>query len=175
MTPVPLKIHQRHMLKTKDIKKLLRSLQDQLKLSEEAVKKIVSAKDRVEWMKLDGNQELYAIDGVLTFWVKEGTFIPLLSYLMKHSLPYPRVKVDPGAVKFVSNGADVMRPGVTEIDAGISPGDILLVEDPQHGRILAVGEALYSSEQMEAMEKGKIIKCVHSLTDSIWTFSKSFK
>lgn len=175
MAPEPLKIHQRHMLKSKDIKKFLQILQEQLEISDEELKQIVSPKDRVEWMKLDGNQEIYAINGVLTFWVKDGKFIPLLSYLMNHSLPYPRVKVDPGAVKFVSKGADVMRPGVVEIDDGISPGEVVLVEDPSHGRILSVGEAMYSSEEMESMEKGKIIKCIHSLTDPIWAFSKTFK
>ncbi|MCF2138471.1 MAG: RNA-binding protein [Candidatus Lokiarchaeota archaeon] len=148
---------------------------EQLSLSQEELKQIVSTKDWVEWMKLDGNQEIYAINGVLTFWVKEGKSIPLLSYLMNHKLPYPRVKVDLGAVKFMSKGADVMRPGVTEIDKGILPGDVVLVEDPSHGRILSVGEVLYSSEDMDSMEKGKIIKCIHSLTDPIWAFSKSFK
>ncbi|MCF2141542.1 MAG: RNA-binding protein [Candidatus Lokiarchaeota archaeon] len=171
----PLKIHQRHLLKSKDIKKLIQTLQTQLGLNPEILHTILNPKDRVEWIKLDDNQELYVINGILTFWHREGKFIPLLSFLTKHDLPYPRVKVDQGAVKFMSKGADVMRPGIIEIDAGIRPGDIVLIEDPQHGRILSVGEALYSSESMETMDSGKVIKCIHSLSDPIWNFSKSYK
>ncbi|WP_457557660.1 DUF1947 domain-containing protein [Candidatus Harpocratesius sp.] len=171
----PLKIHQRHLLKSKDIKKLIQLLQNQLGLSSEIVSSVISPKKKVEWIKLDANQELYAINGLLTFWHREGKFIPLLSYLTKQDLPYPRVKVDQGAVKFMSKGADVMRPGIIEISDGIHPGDIVLIEDPQHGRILSVGEALYSSEEIESMNTGKVIKCIHSLSDPIWNFSKSFK
>lgn len=170
-----LKIHQRHFLKSKDKKQFIQDLEKQLPIEPEEVKKIVSAKKPVEWIKLDENQELYAIDGILTFWHFEGKFIPLLSYLLEKNIPFRRVKVDEGAIKFVSKGADVMRPGVIDFDENIKPGDIILIEDPHHGRILSVGEALYSTETMQAMDKGKIIKCVHSLIDPIWAFSKTFK
>ncbi|MHA1520629.1 MAG: PUA domain-containing protein [Promethearchaeota archaeon] len=171
----PLHIHQRHMLKSKDIKKLLHRLETQLPIPPEEVKKILSPKDRVEWIKLGENQELYAINNVLTFWLRDDIFIPLLSFLLKHDLPYHRVKVDQGAIKFVSKGADVMRPGVIAFDLNIQTGDIVLIEDPQHGRILSVGQAMYSTTEMEAMTKGKIIKAVHSLTDQIWAFSKNYQ
>ncbi|TFH27795.1 MAG: DUF1947 domain-containing protein [Promethearchaeota archaeon] len=171
----PLHIHQRHMLKSKDIKILIHRLETQLQIPPDEIKKFLSSKDRVEWIKLGENQEIYAINGVLTFWLRDETFIPLLSFLLQHDLPYHRVKVDQGAIPFVSKGADVMRPGVIMFDSDIQAGDIVLIEDPQHQRILSVGQAMYSTTEMETMTQGKIIKCLHSLIDPIWAFSKSYQ
>ena len=84
------------------------------------------------------------------------------------------MRVDQGAIKFVSKGANVMRPGIIFIDSTIKKGDIVTILDPQHGRVLSVGEALYDAEKMESLSDGKVIKCVHSLTDNIWAFSKNF-
>ncbi|UYP47844.1 hypothetical protein NEF87_004129 [Candidatus Lokiarchaeum ossiferum] len=175
MAPAPLKIHQRHLLKSKDKKKLIAKFDALLAENAATASDILSSKSKVEWIRLDQNQELYAIDGVLTFWLKEDKLVPLLSYLMKNELPFKSVHVDEGAIKFVSKGADVMRPGITTIDPGIKEGEIILIKDPSHNRVLAVGEATFDAAEMEAREKGKVIKCVHSLTDGIWAFSKTFK
>ena len=175
MSPAPLKIHQRHLLKSKDKKKLIAKFDALLAENGAKASEILSSKSKVEWIRLDQNQELYAIDGILTFWLKEGQLVPLLSYLMKKELPFKSVHVDQGAIKFVSKGADVMRPGVTTIDPAIRKGEIILIKDPTHNRVLAVGEAIFDAAEMETQEKGKVITCVHSLTDGIWAFSKTFK
>jgi len=175
MSPTELKIRQRHLMKSKDKKKFLINLQENFGGNEETVTKIVSAKSKIEWVKLDQNQELFAIDDVMTFWLVDGIYIPLLSYLMKYpNAPFKYVIVDHGAIKFVSKGADVMRPGITTFDPKIKKGDVVLVKDPVHNRVLSVGQAMYDTDEMEAMTKGKVLKCIHSLTDAIWQFSKNF-
>lgn len=166
-------IHQRHLLKSKDIKDLIQQIITQY--GEQVADTMVTTKSKVEWIKIDNNEELYAIDNILTLWVSEGKFVPLLSYLLKKSLPIKAVKVDTGAIKFVSGGADVMRPGIITIDPTIQLDDIILVQDGVHSRTLAVGKALYDGPTMQKMDKGKVIKSVHSLKDSIWEFSKTFK
>jgi PUA domain protein len=166
-------IHQRHLLKSKDIKQLIQQVTAQY--GEQIADTMISSKAKVEWIKIDNNEELYAIDNVLAFWVSEGKYIPLLSYLLKKPLPIKAVKVDAGAIKFVSGGADVMRPGITTIDPSIQVDDIILIQDGVHSRTLAVGKALFDGPTMEKMDKGKVIKSVHSLKDSIWEFSKTFK
>lgn len=174
MTPTDLKIHQRHLMKSKDKKKFLMDLQTDLG-SADIVAKMVSSKSKIEWVKLDQNQELFAIDDVMTFWLVDGHYIPLLSFLMKHAdTPFKWVIVDQGAIQFVSKGADVMRPGITTFDPSIKKGDIVLVKDPVHNRVLSVAQALYDTKEMAAMTKGKVLKCIHSLTDAIWQFSKNF-
>ena len=67
-----------------------------------------------------------------------------------------------------------MRPGITTIDSSIEKGDTVLIKDPNHNRVLAVGEALYDASQMQAMNTGKVINAIHSITDNIFEFSKNF-
>jgi PUA domain protein len=174
MSPAILKIRQRHFLKSKDKKIFFALLANFFPGQESQVQEMVSSKSRIEWVKLDQNQELYAVDGVLAFWLKEGKIIPLLSFLRNHDTPFKTVHVDLGAIKFVAKGADVMRPGITTIDSTIEKGDVVLIKDPNHNQVLAVGEALYDAPQMQAMDTGKVIKAIHSITDNIWAFSKDF-
>ncbi|MHA1746524.1 MAG: DUF1947 domain-containing protein [Promethearchaeota archaeon] len=174
MSPAILKIRQRHFLKSKDKKIFFALLANFFPGQESQVQEMVGSKSRIEWVKLDQNQELYAVDGVLAFWLNEGKLIPLLSFLRDHDTPFKAVHVDLGAIKFVSKGADVMRPGITTIDSTIEKGDIVLIKDPNHNRVLAVGEALYAAAQMQSMDTGKVIKAIHSITDNIWAFSKDF-
>ena len=174
MSPAILKIRQRHFLKSKDKKIFFALLASFFPGEESKAQEMVPSKSRIEWVKLDQNQELYAVDGVLAFWLNEGKLIPLLSFLRDHNTPFKAVHVDLGAIKFVSKGADVMCPGITTIDSTIEKGDIVLIKDPNHNRVLAVGEALYAAAQMKTMETGKVIKAIHSITDNIWAFSKDF-
>ena len=174
MSPSILKIRQRHFLKSKDKKTFFALLASFFPGQESLAQEMVTSKSRIEWVKLDQNQELYAVDGVLAFWLNEGKLIPLLSFLRDHDTPFKSVIVDVGAIKFVSKGADVMRPGITTIDSSIEKGDTVLIKDPNHNRVLAVGEALYDASQMQAMDTGKVIKAIHSITDNIFEFSKNF-
>jgi len=174
MMPKNLTVRQRHFLKSKDKKILIEQFKSLFPGKEGALTDIITPKSRIEWIKLDQNEVLYAINNVLTFWLKGDRLIPLLSYLMKHPNPFKFVKVDQGAIKFVSKGANVMRVGITTIDPTIKKGDIVTILDPQHGRVLSVGEALYDAKEMENLSGGKAIKCIHSLTDNIWAFSKNF-
>ena len=166
-----LEIKQRHRLKSKDIKKLIRDLKAAMPAS--LVDEILSTKDRIEWIKLDQNEELYAVNETLTFWLKDGQYIPVLSYLLKNDLPWKSVLVDSGAIPFVSKGADVMRPGILEIDPTLAVDDIVVIRDSVHKRPLAVGKAKFSATEMQEMDKGKVIASLHSIVDNVWEFSKT--
>lgn len=80
---------------------------------------------------------------------------------------FPSVTVDMGAVKFVCNGAKVMRPGITNFDS-FKKGDIVLVKDEVHGKILASGIALEESEAAKAMLKGYVVENLHYISDEMW-------
>ncbi|HKY10713.1 MAG TPA: PUA domain-containing protein, partial [Nitrososphaera sp.] len=69
---------------------------------------------------------------------------------------FPSVTIDNGAVKFVCNGAKVLRPGIINFDS-FKKGEIVVVKDQTHGRALAVGLALEDSEVAKAMTKGYVI------------------
>lgn len=84
---------------------------------------------------------------------------------------FPTVKVDMGAVKFVCNGAKVLRPGIVEFGT-FKKGDIVTVQDQTHGKMLAVGVALEDSEAAKAMPKGYVVDNIHYISDKIWEAHK---
>jgi len=80
---------------------------------------------------------------------------------------FPSVTIDMGAIKFVCNGAKVMRPGIIDFDS-FKNGDIVVVKDQTHGKALAVGLALKDSDVAKAMSKGYIIDNLHYISDKMW-------
>ena len=80
---------------------------------------------------------------------------------------FPSVTVDMGAVKFVCNGAKVMRPGITKFDS-FAKGAVVIVKDQVHGKVLAAGIALEDSGSAELMEKGYVIETLHYISDEMW-------
>jgi len=81
------------------------------------------------------------------------------------------VVVDMGAVKFVTNGADVMAPGIVDADEGIAEGDQVWVCDERNRKPLAVGIAVMTGERMVEEDKGKAVELVHYVGDVVWDFS----
>lgn len=80
---------------------------------------------------------------------------------------FPSITVDMGAVKFVCNGAKVMRPGITGFDS-FKKGDVVVVKDQAHGKALATGVALEDSEAAKAMTKGYVVDNLHYISDKMW-------
>jgi PUA domain protein len=79
------------------------------------------------------------------------------------------VTVDAGAISFVSDGADVMRPGITEADEEIAEGDLVAVAEETHGKVLAVGRALVDGSEMTG-DSGKVVKSLHHVGDELFEF-----
>lgn len=80
------------------------------------------------------------------------------------------VTVDAGAISFVSDGADVMRPGITEADDSIDEGDLVVIAEETHGKVLAIGRAMVDGAKM-AGDSGKVVKSVHHVGDELYEFS----
>ena len=78
------------------------------------------------------------------------------------------ITVDMGAVKFVTNGADVMGPGIIEADEDIKEGDLVWIRDERNRMPLAVGMALRDTEGIRAKEKGKAVMMLHYVGDKLW-------
>jgi len=110
---------------------------------------------------VDGEQLIAELDGE-----------PFLTVQGANEFPPTKsvVTVDAGAVSFVSNGADVMRPGIVEADADIEPGDLVAIAEETHGKILAIGRALEDSDAMVG-ESGKVVESIHHVGDDLYTFS----
>ena len=125
----------------------------------------ISKKDLVEL--IEDKHKIILINKKPTFFYYKDKAVPALKYLLEHEI-LKKITVDMGAVKFVANGADVMRPGIVEIEEGIAAGDFVAVIDKNNKKPLAVGIALFNSEEMKAMKSGKVIKNIHHVGDELW-------
>jgi PUA domain protein len=123
----------------------------------------VSKKDVVELM----DDKVVFINKKPSFFYHEGKLIPTLKLLQEHEL-LKKVVVDMGAVKFIVSGADVMRPGIREIDGEIKKDDAVVVVDMNNRKPLAVCVAMYDSEKMREMSSGKVLKNIHYVGDELW-------
>ena len=88
---------------------------------------------------------------------------------------FPYVMVDMGAVKFLANGADVMAPGIIKFEGNFKKGDIVVVQDEQHQKPIAITSALYSVEESKRRQHGKILKNIHYVGDRLWNTLKQLK
>ncbi len=133
----------------------------------------VSPKQKVEIVNAEKQTILY-VDDSPTLFQFEGRWFPLLKLILSGEIPvqYKRITVDMGAIKFVANGADIMRPGITDIEDGFLSGDPVLIIDETHKKVLALGIALFNSQEMRALSSGKVIRNAHTVGDVLWEYTK---
>ena len=120
--------------------------------------------EKVEFAHHEDNI-IYILDDKVEFIEKDGKIIPFLGGSIVENLP--TVTVDMGAIRFVCNGADIMAPGITDLD-DFSENDIVVVRDNTHGKPLAVGAALKSSDEINSLRKGRVVSNLHYVGDPIW-------
>jgi len=166
-------IKTRHFIQKSQIKEL----QDDLlhHYDEKFVEQIFPKKARIELIQTDAGDTLYAVNNVLKLWKSNEGYIPVLTLLLNKQVDLKKIVVDKGAIRFVTNGADVMRPGITKIDPSIKMGDIVVIVDENHDRALAIGRAMFDANQMEDKNSGKVVKNLHTIQDDVWKFEKEFK
>lgn len=168
-----MKIKQRHFVRKSELKPIKDDVLKQY--DQKFVDQIFPVKSKVEIIQTEAGDTLYAINNTLKLWKSKDGYIPVLTLLLNNQIDMKTVIVDFGAVRFVTNGADIMRPGITKIDPSIMKGDIIQIVEETKRRALAVGKAMFDALEMESRTSGKVIKNIHTIQDSIWDFEKSFK
>ena len=166
-------VKQRHFIKHTEIRDLKEDILRQY--DDSFVNQIFPKKCNVEVILTEAGDTLYAINNELKLWKSTEGYLPVLTLLLNNKVDLKTVIVDMGAIRFVTTGADVMRPGITKIESSIQKGDIIQIVDETHNRSLAVGKAMFNAKEMEAKASGKVIKNLHTIKDSVWKFEKSFK
>ena len=86
-----------------------------------------------------------------------------------------KIVIDKGAVRFICDGANIMRPGVIRVDGSFKINDIIGAEEEQHSKILAVGFALVNSSEIQDMKKGVVMRNMHYIGDKYWEAFKRIK
>lgn len=155
-------IKRRHFLRKRDSKQLVEELRTVI--GNEAEKLF---KENIEVVKTDLG-ELYAENKVVLAFRIDGRLLPSLRALNNGLVHLPTVTVDMGAVPYVTNGADIMAPGITDISIGLKAGQIVAIVDERYGKSLAVGELLFDREEILQMKKGKAVRNLHYVNDEIW-------
>ena len=85
-------------------------------------------------IETEKNGRLLVGEGITIVQTKDNLIVPHLveKDLLSH---FPHVIVDMGAVGFICNGANVMRPGITHTD-GFGESEIVVVKDQVHNKSL---------------------------------------
>ncbi|WP_202319427.1 PUA domain-containing protein [Archaeoglobus neptunius] len=116
-----------------------------------------------------GNIKIILVDNEPVLLEYDGKYYVSVYGAIKLKPERYRVTVDEGALKFVMNGADVMKPGIVFADERISEGDFVYVTVEGKESPIAVGVALCDGKEMVG-GKGKAVKNIHHLKDKIWRY-----
>lgn len=123
--------------------------------------------ERVEILEMKDKKFVIGEEGVLVFDSGNGYF-PTVKGALKIKTDTRTITVDAGAVSFVINGADIMRPGVVSWDADIKKGDHVIIREGTHGKAIAIGEALWNGEEFANNTTGKCVKSLYYVGDDVW-------
>ncbi len=159
-----LRIKNRHRLKEKEARELIAKLKTKTGIDSFDPSKAVDVGT------LEDIQVVLVDDNVDFFYHKD-QLVPTVEGINRCQPQTHRVVVDMGAISFVTKGADVMTPGIVDADPGIQKDDIVWVCDEKYHKVLAVGIALVTGEEMRLKHPGKAVKTLHYVGDRLWVLS----
>ncbi|MCY4731288.1 RNA-binding protein [Natronomonas gomsonensis] len=155
-------VKSRHHLRSDEISELEADLADHLGVDLDG-----NDYERVEFtdvdrevVLVDGDPLVASFDGDLFLTVRGANEYPPQNHV---------VTVDSGAISFVSDGANVMRPGITEATDDIEPGDLVVIVEETHSKALAIGRAEADGDDMVG-DSGKVVESLHHVGDDLYEF-----
>lgn len=155
-----MKIKSRHHLKGSDARKVIAKieplLEDASDLRRSSLEMAISD-DGVDLIFVNGRPLMMVVEDQPFF-----TVLGAIELRPKKKL----VVVDSGAIRFVVNGADIMRPGIVSADPEIAVGDLVVIVEERYKKPLAIGRALVTGTDMKG--EGKAVKSLHHVGDAIW-------
>lgn len=157
-----MQVKSRHHLRSDEVREVEDGLAEQLGVEMDA--------DTYELVELEDSEfDLVLVNGEpAVLYVDDEPFLTV--HGANEYPPQTRVvTVDAGAVSFVSDGADVMRPGIVEADSEIASGDLVAIAEESHGKVLAIGRAQTEGDDMVGSE-GKVVSSLHHVGDELYEF-----
>ncbi len=167
MMPRIERIKKRHLMKERDQGQMVASFESEL-----GTEITLPEGSRLEEAITDDGSRVILYEGEILFFESEGKMIPSLRALLDDFVSLPEVTVDMGAIRFVANGADIMRPGITAVDDEVQKGALVSIVDERHSKPLAVGIATMDADEIRSSKKGKAILSKHHVGDELWEFGK---
>ena len=142
----------------------LRSKEAEKELQQYKIK--LDKKDIIE--VLEEKHKILTLNKQPAFFFYQNQWIPTLKYLQTNPL-LKTISIDMGAVQFIANGADLMRPGIVDVDKSIHENEPIAIIDQKNKKPIAVGIALYDSIVILSLASGKVVKNIHYVGDELWT------
>lgn len=157
-----MQVKSRHHLRSDEIRELEESLADRLgiDLDGDSYERVAFTDTDREVVLVDGEPLVASFDDDLFITVRGANEHPPLRHV---------VTVDAGAISFVSDGANIMRPGIVEATEDIAPGDLVVIVEETHGKALAVGRAEADGEAMVG-DSGMVVQSLHYVGDDLYEF-----
>jgi len=149
-------------------KKLVEEIHRQLEMISKNFASLCPAESRVEVLETNKEIDILLVEGEPVLFKSGERIFPTVKGALKLNVDRRYLVVDMGAVRFVTNGADIMRPGVVEFDREMEEGDLVIVMEEGHRKPLAVAESLWSAAKMEKESSGKCAKNLQRVGDEVW-------
>ena len=120
----------------------------------------------IKVFEIEFDKSIVVIDTVVGVFIKNELILPFLGKtdILKE---FPSIKVDSGSIKFICNGAKILRPGIVEFGS-FNKNDIVGVKDERFEKYISVGLALEDSAIAENLQKGYVIDNLHFVGDKFW-------
>jgi len=157
----------RYSLSKNDRKLFLDSVSTKLRLN---IETMFGSKPHVEVIETQKDR-IYIINGHPLIAESEDNMFPTLLF-EEYVSRLPKVVVDMGAVPYICNKADIMGPGIVEIQGKFGLKSLVTVVDVKNRKPIAVAESLYDSETAATTKKGKLFRNLHCVGDEIWAVVK---
>ena len=157
-----MQVKSRHHLRSDEIEALEASLADHLGIELDG-----NDYERVEFT--DTDREIVLVDGDPLVASFDDELFLTVRGANEHPPENHVVTVDAGAISFVSDGASVMRPGITEATDDIESGDLVVIVEETHRKALAIGRAETAGSDMVG-ESGKVVESLHHVGDDLYEF-----
>lgn len=125
-------------------------------------------RDQLEIVETDTTLKLYMVDKKPLLMDLDGVIFPTLRGLLEQPFPQRRIVVDMGAVPYVVNGADIMRPGIVSVTDDIKAGSPAQVVEERHGKPIAIVLPLFDATELRDKKAGKMCRNIHHVGDEIW-------
>ncbi|PSP25096.1 RNA-binding protein [Halobacteriales archaeon QH_10_65_19] len=167
-----MEIKSRHHLRSDAIDEIQEALAGQLgvELDADSFEKVVLADSEWNVVLVDGDPLVLYVEPDVESGSDEAQ--PFLTVRGANAYPPQEhvVTVDAGAIEFVSNGADIMRPGIVEAGEGIEASDLVVVTEESHGKSLAIGRAMVDGDNMVG-DEGRVVESIHHVGDDLYELS----
>jgi PUA domain protein len=124
----------------------------------------------IKVFEIENNKNILVIDSIIGISSNGELILP---FLRKTEIleKFPSITVDSGSIKFICNGAKILRPGVVKFDS-FCKNDIVVIKDEKFSKFISVGLALEDSNIAEKLEKGYVINNLHYVGDKFWNAFK---